>query len=311
MHRHRRSVPSLPTGFAALLLAAALPAQQPAPTATVATQPAAGEAHDQLYAVLWMQRSAEYRAACQQAFQAARVQFEEALRQPAWTACLEQTDPDRYAALPPAVIVDVDETMLDNSAFAARQIRAGARAFDAAAWSAWVRERQATAVPGALGFAAAANSLGVRIVYVTNRQSDGKVDGTAVTEETDTRQNLLRLGFPIVEAEGEDLVLTAGEHGDKAARRREVCKRFRVLLLVGDNLGDFAAATDPRKAPAATAGQAAEAAVAERARELLVAEFAGYFGSRWILLPNPSYGGWETVLRAQHEHLRDALRLQR
>lgn len=303
---------SLPAAWfaAAILAAALLPAQS---TVDVRTTPAAGAPgapHDQTLALLWMQRAAEYKAACLQAYNLALWQLDEALRQPNWTACLEQVDPDVYAALPPAIVVDVDETVLDNSAFAARQVLAGATAFDAAAWSAWVKERQAAPVPGALAFLTAATQRGVRIVYVTNRRADSDKPDAASTEESDTRANLARLGFPIVEAAGEDVVLTAGEIGDKSARRAEVCKRFRIVQLVGDNLGDFAAGTEPRKGPLAPTGKVAEAAATERVRDTVATDFAGYWGSRWILLPNPAYGGWETVLRGQHDDLRQALRTQ-
>lgn len=300
------------TWFAAVLLACTLlPAQSAVEVRSTQAPGAPGAPHDQTLALLWMQRAAEYKAACLQAYNLALWQLDEALRQPTWTACLEQRDPDTYAALPPAVVVDVDETLLDNSAFAARQVLAGATAFDPAAWGAWIKEQQATPIPGALPYLTAAVQRGVRIVYVTNRRADSDKPGAVSTEESDTRANLVRLGFPIVEAAGEDVVLTAGEIGDKSARRAEVCKRYRVVQLVGDNLGDFVAGTEPRKAAEAPHGKQAEAATTERIRDAVAADFGGYWGSRWILLPNPAYGGWETVLRGQHDDLRMALRTQR
>jgi acid phosphatase len=281
-----------------------LAAQQSAVQVTSTTTAAAAGPHDQLYAVLWQQRSAEYRAACLQAFATARHQLDLALENPRWTACLEQTNADEFTQLPPAVVVDVDETILDNSAFAARQIQAGAVQFDAVAWRTWVHEQQATPIPGALPFLLRARQLGVRIFYVTNR----KADGQGSTEETDTRANLRRFGFPLDEGDGEDLVLCAGEHGDKATRRALVCQSHRVVLLVGDNLGDFAPGTELRKADQLPSGLAAEAAVVERARNALVHDFAEHWGTRWILVPNPVYGGWESVLLPQDGGLRGALR---
>lgn len=317
--RSWRETPLLAFGLACAfsLAAAAAPAQQPAaPPAATATTPASptaatpATAHDQLLAVLWMQRSAEYTAACLQTFHQARQQLENALDDPRWTACLEQDDPDHYVDLPPAIVVDVDETVLDNSAFAARQIRAGVTKFDPKAWREWVREQQALPVPGALAYLTAAAQRGVRIVYVTNRSADSEKEGVVSTEETDTRRNLARLGFPLVESHGEDLVLCAGEIGDKAARRREVCKTFRVVQLIGDNLGDFAPGTEPRKV-AGTEAKVAENATTERLRSALASDFAAHWGTRWFLIPNPSYGGFETVLRGQYDDLGEALRLQR
>ncbi|MBX3463297.1 MAG: 5'-nucleotidase, lipoprotein e(P4) family [Planctomycetes bacterium] len=287
----RRSLPLLLlTG-----LLASLPAQAPA-------------AHDQTLAVLWMQRSAEYEAACRQAFAAAARALVQACDDPHWTACLEQVDRDHYVDLPPAVIVDVDETLLDNTAFAARRIQAGG-GFDAAAWAAWVRERQAGAIPGALGYVRTAVDLRVRVVYVTNRRADSSQPGQESTEESDTRANLLRLGFPIVEAEGEDVVLCAGEIGDKAARRRHVAQQFRIAQLVGDNLADFAPGMEPVRAGGSPPEPAA--AQVERDRSRLVQDLASWWGERWILIPNPAYGSFEAVLRGQHADLRAALRTQR
>jgi acid phosphatase len=282
------------------LLGAPLPAQ-----ATAATT-----AHDQLQAVLWMQRSAEYEAACLQAFRSAAHALEHACRDATWTACLEHADGIDWQHLPPAVVVDVDETLLDNSAFAARRIRAGS-GFDADAWAAWVRERQAGAIPGALAYVRQAVALGVRVVYVTNRRADSTAAGDTSTEESDTRANLLRLGFPIVEADDEDVVLCAGEIGDKSARRRHVAGRYRIVQLVGDNLADFAPGTEPRRGDEAPHGAAVECARVERDRARLVHSLAHWWGERWILIPNPAYGSFETVLRGQHPDLRSALREQR
>lgn len=311
MIQPHRSASSRASWSAAFVLGlAALPAQSGVTIQTSTQSGAPAAPHDQLLALLWVQRAAEYKAACLQAYNLALWQLDEALREPTWTACLEQGDPETYATLPPAVVVDVDETVLDNSAFAARQLRAGATGFDPSAWSAWVREQQAAPVPGALAYLTTATQRGARIVYVTNRRSDGDKAGAASTEETDTRRNLARLGFPIVERDGEDVVLTAGEIGDKSARRREVCKRFRVVQLIGDNLGDFAPGTEPRQTEPGARSTKAENAATERLRDTLTTDFGGYWGSRWILIPNPTYGGWETVLRGQHEDPREALRVQ-
>jgi acid phosphatase len=298
--------------FAAFaLVGALLPAQSAVEVTSTQAAGTAGAPHEQTLALLWMQRAAEYKAACLQAYNLALWQLDEALRQPTWTACIEQVDPDTYATLPPAIVVDVDETVLDNSAFAARQVLAGVTTFDPAAWGAWVKEQQAAPIPGALAYLTAAAQRGVRVVYVTNRRADSDKPGAVSTEETDTRANLARFGFPLAEAPGEDLVLTAGEIGDKSARRTAVCKRFRVVQLVGDNLGDFVAGTEPRKGAQAPHGKQVENAATERLRDGVTTEFAGWWGSRWILIPNPAYGGWETVLRSQHDDLRAALRTQR
>lgn len=265
--------------------------------------------HDARLAVAWMQRSAEYQASCLQAFRAAALALESAVNDVTWIACLEQGNRDRAMELPPAVIVDVDETILDNTAYNARLIADGQH-FAPDTWARWVHEQQAAAVPGALGYAQAALRLGVRVLYVTNRSADGKDS----TQETDTRQNLKKLGFPIVENDGEDVVLCKGEIGDKSARRAAIAERYRILQLVGDNLADFAPGCEPRRAEATPHGLLVECAQVERDRDRLVTAMANWWGERWILIPNPAYGSFEDVLRGalgKDQPLPGVLRLQR
>ncbi len=261
--------------------------------------------HDQALAVVWMQRAGEHDAACLQAYGAAQQALAAGISDRDWTACLEQDPLPAGPSLPPCVVLDVDETVLDNSPFAARQIRLG-KGFEPKAWAAWVKERRADAVPGALAYVLRAKALGARVIYLTNRNSDSEDPLRPSTEEADTRANLAALGFPIDEDDGFDCVLTAGEHGDKAARRRVVARRFRIVQLVGDNLGDFAAGTDPEKAASATE-RADRCAAAEQRRNELVVAHGDWWGRRWILIPNPSYGGFESVVRGQHDGLHAAL----
>ena len=105
--------------------------------------------HESLNAVLWTQTSAEYDVSAEQAYRLARMGLDEALKpkNAHWTAAVEQTGD--FSDLAPAVILDVDEAVLDNSFFEARRVKSGA-VFRLDAWNAWVREEKAPAVPGAL-----------------------------------------------------------------------------------------------------------------------------------------------------------------
>lgn len=242
-------------------------------TAAIPEAPAANarNTHEQLHAVLWVQTAAEYRALSIQAFNLAEQRMDEALADRSWTAALEQTGD--FAGLPPAVIVDVDETVLDNSAFQARLIR-DVRPFSSARWTSWVEEEKATAIPGALEFARAAQQKGVTVFYLTNRKA---------VEKEPTRRNLVKLGFPF--PAGTDVLLTRGERpewsaSDKSPRRAFIASRYRVLLQIGDNLGDFIADD--------SASIEDRFAAAERYR--------AHWGTRWIMLPNPSYGHWEAAV---------------
>ncbi len=232
-------------------------------------------ANDNLNAVVWMQTSVEFRLISGQTFRAALVQLDKAIKAPAWDA-LAPTERDVPAAgLPPAIIVDVDETMLDNSPYQARNVREQ-RGFDDASWNDWVQERSARPLPGALEFARAANARGVTIYYLSNRTAD---QGAA------TLDNLRKVGFPV---QGDAQFLGLGtvvdgcesEGSEKGCRRRLVGRGHRVLMQFGDQIGDFVdiVANNP-------AG-----------REQAVRPYLGWVGERWFVLPNPTYGSWEPAL---------------
>lgn len=229
--------------------------------------------HESLDAVLWMQSSAEYTATAEQAFHQARIQLDRALApgNEDWTAAVEQTAAG-YEKLPPAVVMDLDEVIFDTSRFQAANVKAG-RSFDPADWKRWVEEHKAPAVPGSLAFADYARRKGVRLYYVTNRKID---------EKRATLQNLQERGFP-VDDDGANLLMRAEEPGwmsDKSSRRSRVAETHRIVLLVGDDLNDFVSGS--RGTP--------------EARLAVVEKQQSYWGTRWILLPNMVYGGWERAV---------------
>lgn len=241
------------------------------PGSVASGQPAQSVPDVNLNAVVWMQTALEYEATALQAYRLAAQQLEAALKDRSWTAAVEQTAD--ASNLPAAVIVDVDETVLDNSYYQARMIRDGTP-FSSATWDAWCLEARATAIPGALGFAQHAAQRGVTVFYVTNR--------TANVEEA-TRRNLAAEGFPL--ADGVDTVLTRGDRPEwqasaKGPRRGHVAEGYRILLLIGDDLGDFVG----------------NASGTPEERRVRTAPHSEWWGRRWIMLPNPSYGSWERAV---------------
>jgi acid phosphatase len=238
-------------------------------------QPAALDA---LNATLWQQQSMEYRASTLQAWRAAAGALPRALKDKSWTASLEQQamPAKQWKKLPPAIIVDVDETVLDNSPGQARFLLVGDGRYSANLWQAWTAERRAGSVPGAAQFLKEARERGVTVFYVTNRSKE---------EAEATRANLEAQGFALVDARGGlgDTLLLRGEReewvSDKTSRRQAVATNYRILMLCGDDLNDFFAA---RVAPA------------ERLAKAL--PYEGWWGVRWIVLPNPMYGSWEDSL---------------
>ncbi|OYT72187.1 MAG: hypothetical protein CFK52_05910 [Chloracidobacterium sp. CP2_5A] len=216
-----------------------------------------------LDANLFVQTSAEYVACCLQAYAWAG----ERLRQR-----LAAAPPSE---LPPAVIMDLDETVLDNAGFQSFLDRES-KPYEQAAWDRWEREfpTETRLVPGAKGFIEAAEQAGVTVFYISNR---------VLPEPTIAA---LRHNGLSVENIGERLLLRT-DGSDKTARRKAVEEKRRVLLYVGDNLRDFSEIfMTPELKP--------DDAIA--ARRALVERHAYRFGADWIILPNPVYGEWKTPL---------------
>jgi acid phosphatase len=235
-------------------------------TAAPATAPAKAALPD---SVAWFRTSVEYRAVTVQAYRLAGLMLDRALTDRTWTAALEQTGD--FGSKPPAVILDIDETALDNSESEERSIRAGVP-YTEERWAAWCNERKATPIPGALEFTRAAAAKGVTVFYVTNREH---------ALEQATRDNLAAYGFPLDPAR--DTVLTKNEQpgwaSEKSSRRSLIAQDYRILLLIGDDFGDFV--------------QGARGTLA--ARKELSDAHAAMWGVKWIALANPMYGSWKTA----------------
>jgi 5'-nucleotidase (lipoprotein e(P4) family) len=230
----------------------------------------AQDASDLLLAALWTQRSVEYKANALTVFALARIRLDEALADKGWTAApAEQTG--NYQALPPAVILDIDETLLDNSKYQVWMMKSD-QTFSTKTWNEFCAAQISTAVPGALEFVKYADSKGVKIFYITNR---------AAETEKDTRENMQKLGFPL--GGNVDTFLMQNEKpgwgSAKSTRRAEVTKDYRVLLNIGDNFGDF---DDRYRSSEADRLKAYEADMA-------------YWGKQWLMIANPTYGSFDTA----------------
>jgi acid phosphatase len=233
-----------------------------------------------LDANLWMQVSAEYRACCYQAYNLARWRLADKVR---------HVPPGGWAK-PPAVVLDLDETVLDNGAFQARLIRNGL-GYDQATWDDFEKNdfAQVRLVPGAREFIQEAKRLGVTPVYITNRSEKKEL-------RTGTVEALKRLMIDVPD----DVLLCATTTSDKSARRKAVEARYTVLLYLGDNLrdffeGDFKSTVDNLKhGPKTTELGKLRSAIAARAAAVDRCE--DLFGREWIILPNPAYGEWGKVL---------------
>ncbi len=231
--------------------------------------------NDLLYAVAWMQTSIEHDLVYAQIYKMAEAKLLDALADPGWDALPRGERGNDTKGLPGAVIVDIDETVLDNGPFEARMVRDNIT-FDKTAWDAWVRQASAKPLPGALEYAKFAAAHGVTVFYISNRD-DEYADSI--------RANLVADGFPLTDGAMLNRgVATPGcverSMADKGCRRKLVAQKYRVLAMFGDQLGDFI--------------DGADADNAQRAER--IAPYRGWFGERWFALPDPVYGSWVSAL---------------
>jgi len=248
---------------------------QPTTAAPTAAAPTGSTAHDNLNAVAWVQTSVEYRALSEQTYRAAADHLDKALKEKNWDALVPEERGNAATGLKPAVVMDVDETVLDNSPYQARLIRDGLD-YDEATWAQWVAEKKAKPVPGVVDFAKAANAKGVTILYISNRAEHLKEA---------TLANLKTAGLPVAD---DSVFLGLGtfvkdceQNGsEKNCRRKLAGQKYRVLMQFGDQIGDFVQVVSNTRSD----------------RDKLYAEYHDWFGERWWMLPNPTYGSWEPAL---------------
>jgi acid phosphatase len=254
--------------------AAATPATATATTTAPATQ-AEPPADDALNATVWYQRAVERDLVYRTVYRAAANRLQAALKDKHWDALPKEDRTGNPARLAPAIIVDVDETVLDNAPSTVRAIREQ-REFNEAAWGQWVSERKAKPLAGSVEFLDAAAKQGVTVFYITNRDA---------SLTADTISNLRSAGFPVAK---DTQVLGLGtvvegceqEGSEKSCRRQLVGRTHRVLMQFGDQVGDFVQIL----------------ANTPEGRAAAVAPYTAWIGERWFVLPNPMYGSWEPAL---------------
>ena len=266
----------LPIAFAVSGLAIAC-STAPAPTATTtapAPRTAGVPADDGLNAVVWTQRAVEHDLVFREVYRDAEERLPKALLDPTWDALPRGERQGPFAGLPPAVILDIDETILDNSPYAALLVRTG-KEYDEFSWRQWCLKKTARPLPGALEFVRFAADHGVAVFYLTNRAADLGSATLANLQKAGfpaDRENLLGLGTVV---EGCDMAGT-----DKGCRRRLIGRDHRILMQFGDQIVDFVDVD----------------ANTPDGRRKAMAPYAGWIGERWWVLPNPTYGSWEPAL---------------
>lgn len=199
--------------------------------------------------VLWYQNSAEARAAFYQGYSMGQFRLEQALK--------EKSDK------PLAVVLDLDETVLDDSPHQAWLVKNQKFLLDG--WDEWVDMAAAQAVPGAKTFLDFADKNGVSIFYLSDRK---------LSQMDVTLKNLKKVNLP--QADKEHLLLKAPEMSGKQGRRNALESKYNVVLYFGDNLADF---IDSK-------GKSQEE------RNKMMEDVHNEFGKRFIIFPNPMYGDW-------------------
>jgi 5'-nucleotidase (lipoprotein e(P4) family) len=201
--------------------------------------------------VLWYQTAGEMRASYYQAYTLAQLQLEKKLN--------EKSDK------PLAVVLDIDETVLDNSPMEGKLIK-NQLVYSKTDWYDWTAKAEAQVLPGVKEFLVFADSMHVAVFYISNRDT---------SELQRTITNLQKFSLPNADTEHVLLKLSTS---DKTERRDAVSENYKIALLIGDNLADFSTAFDNRSLNYGFAE---------------VDSLRSKFGTEYIMLPNPMYGNWE------------------
>ena len=203
----------------------------------------------------WYQQSAEMRAIYYQSFNLAKV-------------LVVVNKNEQLTDKKPAVVLDIDETLLNNSPFQGKAIETGI-GYNSETWKAWTDEAKAEPLPGAIEFLNYAKEQGVEVFYISNRK---------VNELGSTMENMKEKGFPNVDS---SFIFLKKETSDKTERRAKVSENYEIILFVGDNLTDYSEI------------------YAKRGEDMgfdVVDENKNDFGKKFIILPNPMYGEWESAI---------------
>jgi 5'-nucleotidase (lipoprotein e(P4) family) len=231
--------------------------------------------------LLWVNHAAEYAAITKQVYRSAEAQLPGFIEDTSWSAQPGQVD---AAHLPPAVILDVDETTISNAKFQLALERPMAQ------WKLekWNDEHVSDPVPGVARFVNAAQAAGVTVFFVTNRPC-GPIEGDSnpCPQKKATVRDIGELGISTDATH----VLLDSENGwtrAKIARREHIAESHRIIMLFGDDLGDFVPCVRAK-----LYGPCTEPATKE-SRKLMVEQYSDRWGHGWYILPGPMHGSWSS-----------------
>jgi 5'-nucleotidase (lipoprotein e(P4) family) len=215
--------------------------------------------------ILWFQRSPEMQALYLQSFNSAKKALKYNIN--------HKIFPNKKNA----VVVDIDETVLNNSLYEG-WLYINNKVFNGATWTEWVNESKAKPLPGTIDFLNYAKKIGCEIFYISNRRKDTQLKGTLI--------DLKRYNLPFADENHlflkakSDTTLTGITTKENRRLKIEDKLNFEILLLCGDQAADFDKAFDVQKE--GTENQIKDS----------ILKYKEKFGSKFIIVPNPMYSSW-------------------
>jgi len=200
--------------------------------------------------VRWVKESNEYKALCHQIYNQALTNIQAKINHNNYSLNILNRN---YA-----VIMDLDETVLDNSDYQVDILNKN-QTFSIESWSLWVKEEKAGLVPGAFNYITFLRDNNIQIIFISNRMNE---------RLESTKNNMRKLG---IYADEDIYLLRKNKQDKKTVRRNEIDKltgrmstydSFTIIQYLGDAMGDFESNESDR------------------------------FGADQFIFPNPMYGKW-------------------
>ena len=235
---------------------------------------------DAIGAIAWIQQSAEYRAITSQTFKNAAIHLEDAVFDSSWTAAIEQFGHTGMSQLPNAIILDLDDTLISTMPYQA-ELALDGKSDTPDRFNDWVNTERAKLVPHVMDLIKKASALGVTVLLISDRVcKPNPRDPCPIKTKTLKMLSRVSLAFP------KDQMFFRGEYSDwnqdQTSRRTFIAQRYRILMIIGDDINQMIPKTSNLPASA---------------RQKLVDQYDDLWGSRWFLLPNPVYGAWRDTLK--------------
>ena len=264
-----------------LLLVACASAPTPAPLPALA--PISHDPQQDL-GLLWVKHAAEYKAIATQVYRSAEAALPGYINDTSWSAMPGQTGAEN---LPPAVILDVDETVVSNVDF---QLTFE-RPFANHKLDEWSSNYESLPITGVKSFVDAARTQGVTVFFVTNRPCEF-IEGNndPCPQKGTTIDDIIEVGIAVEP----EYVMLSGERPDwdreKLVRRELIAGTHRVIMLIGDDYGDFVPCARKKVIAPCTAP------ATRKSRATALQTYDKYWGAGWYILPNPMHGSWTSFI---------------